>query len=68
MTTTFKKRQKEMKRMEKARTKAERRFQKKQEERVGEGGPPIEASDAFDEAYLPAETEPETEPAADPQP
>jgi hypothetical protein len=64
MTTTFKKRQKEMKRMEKARTKAERRFQRKQEERVGEGGPPIEASDAFDEAYLPAETES----AADPQP
>jgi hypothetical protein len=64
MTTTFKKRQKEMKRMEKARTKAERRFQKKQEERVGEGGPPIEASDAFDEAYLPAETES----VADPQP
>jgi hypothetical protein len=64
MTTTFKKRQKEMKRMEKARTKAERRFQKKQEDdRVGEGGPPIEASDAFDEAYLP----PETAPIADPQ-
>ena len=64
MTTTFKKRQKEMKRMEKARTKAERRFQKKQEERVGEGGPPIEPSYAFDEAYLPAETEI----LADPQP
>jgi|HubBroStandDraft_5_1064220.scaffolds.fasta_scaffold1485726_1 hypothetical protein len=64
MTTTFKKRQKEMKRMEKARTKAERRFQKKLEEGSGEGGPPIEASDAFDEAYLPIETKP----APDPQP
>ena len=33
MTTTFKKRQKEMKRMEKARMKAERRAQKKLEPR-----------------------------------
>jgi hypothetical protein len=39
MTTTFKKRQKEMKRMEKARMKAERRAQKKLE--PSEGGPEI---------------------------
>ncbi|MGH9747169.1 MAG: hypothetical protein ACRD59_13815 [Candidatus Acidiferrales bacterium] len=39
MTTTFKKRQKEMKRMEKARMKAERRAQKKLE--PNEGGPEI---------------------------
>lgn len=35
MTTTFQKRQKEMKRMEKARQKAERRAQKKLEPRTG---------------------------------
>ncbi len=35
MTTTFQKRQKEMKRMEKARAKAERRAQKKTEPRTG---------------------------------
>ncbi|HTP44883.1 MAG TPA: hypothetical protein VMJ13_09960 [Candidatus Acidoferrum sp.] len=35
MTTTFKKRQKEMKRMEKARMKAERRAQKKAEPGAG---------------------------------
>ncbi len=36
MTTTFQKRQKEMKRMEKARMKAERREQKKLEPKAGE--------------------------------
>jgi hypothetical protein len=45
MTTTFKKRQKEMKRMEKARMKAERRAQKKLE--PNEGGPEIAHNDAF---------------------
>ena len=39
MTTTFQKRQKEMKRMEKARMKAERRAQKKLEDRTGSDVP-----------------------------
>ncbi|MGA8145937.1 MAG: hypothetical protein WB987_18770 [Candidatus Acidiferrales bacterium] len=46
MTTTFKKRQKEMKRMEKARMKAERRAQKKQEPRV-EGDDIASGNEAF---------------------
>lgn len=40
MTTTFQKRQKEMKRMEKARMKAERRAQKKLAARSGTGESP----------------------------
>jgi hypothetical protein len=49
MAITFQKRQKEMKRMEKQRAKAERRAQKKLEKRdTPEGsGPPIEHADAF---------------------
>jgi hypothetical protein len=46
MTTTFKKRQKEMKRMEKARMKAERRAQKKLEPRV-EGDEIASGNEAF---------------------
>jgi hypothetical protein len=46
MTTTFKKRQKEMKRMEKARMKAERRAQKKLEPRV-EGDEIATSNEAF---------------------
>lgn len=46
MTTTFKKRQKEMKRMEKARMKAERRAQKKLEPRV-EGDDIAPGNEAF---------------------
>lgn len=46
MTTTFKKRQKEMKRMEKARMKAERRAQKKLEPRV-EGDDIASGNEAF---------------------
>lgn len=46
MTTTFQKRQKEMKRMEKARMKAERRAQKKLAEREpGEAGIEIGAGE-----------------------
>jgi|HubBroStandDraft_4_1064222.scaffolds.fasta_scaffold240768_1 hypothetical protein len=46
MTTTFKKRQKEMKRMEKARMKAERRAQKKLEPRA-EGDDIATGNEAF---------------------
>jgi len=46
MTTTFKKRQKEMKRMEKARMKAERRAQKKLEPRI-EGDEIATSNEAF---------------------
>ncbi|MGD0402948.1 MAG: hypothetical protein ABSB66_07105 [Candidatus Acidiferrales bacterium] len=61
MTTTFKKRQKEMKRMDKARMKAERRAQEKLEPRVGG---PVEEFDtriedlqplAFDDSPTPSE-------------
>jgi hypothetical protein len=56
MTTTFQKRQKEMKRMEKARMKAERRAQKKLAPRT-----PIEVSrDSSFEG--PAAGEPESDP------
>jgi hypothetical protein len=46
MTTTFKKRQKEMKRMDKARSKAERRAQKKLEVREG---PPVDEYATIDD-------------------
>ena len=46
MTTTFKKRQKEMKRMDKARPKAERRAQKKLEVREG---PPVDEYATIDD-------------------
>ncbi len=62
MTTTFKKRQKEMKRMEKARMKAERRFQKKLEDRSGISGPPVEHADSFDDAVVATEPEPVSDP------
>jgi hypothetical protein len=52
MATTFLKRQKEMKRLEKAREKAERRAQKKLE---GSTGPEIERSSEWDN--LPPEDE-----------
>ena len=52
MATTFLKRQKEMKRLEKAREKAERRAQKKLE---GSTGPEIERSSEWDN--LPPEEE-----------
>jgi hypothetical protein len=64
MTTTFKKRQKEMKRMDKARMKAERRAQKKLE--VREDGPSVELFDttiedlqplALDDSGIPSERE-----------
>jgi hypothetical protein len=64
MTTTFKKRQKEMKRMDKARAKAERRAQKKLEPR--EDGSSADIFDtriedlqplALDDSNLPAERE-----------
>ncbi len=51
MATTFQKRQKEMKRLEKARDKAERRAQKKLIERTP-GGPPIEALEPMDNEGL----------------
>jgi hypothetical protein len=51
MTTTFKKRQKEMKRMDKARMKAERRAQKKLEPR--EGGSSVELFDTTIEDLQP---------------
>jgi hypothetical protein len=54
MATTFQKRQKEMKRLEKARDKAERRAQKKLIERTP-GGPPIEALEPMDNTGLDAE-------------
>ena len=47
MATTFQKRQKEMKRLEKQRDKAERRAQKKLIKPVP-GGPPVEAMDPAD--------------------
>ena len=47
MATTFQKRQKEMKRLEKARDKAERRAQKKLI-KPAPGGPPIEALNPAD--------------------
>ena len=47
MTTTFKKRQKEMKRMEKARMKAERRAQKKSEPNAGSGPEMATHNEAF---------------------
>jgi hypothetical protein len=53
MATTFLKRQKEMKRLEKAREKAERRAQRKLE--GGSSGPEIERSSEWDN--LPAEDE-----------
>jgi hypothetical protein len=64
MTTTFKKRQKEMKRMDKARMKAERRAQKKLE--VREDGPSVELFDttiedlqplALDDSRMPSDHE-----------
>ena len=64
MTTTFKKRQKEMKRMDKARMKAERRAQEKLEPR--EGSPSVEEFDtriedlqplALDDSSLPSDGE-----------
>jgi hypothetical protein len=51
MATTFQKRQKEMKRLEKARDKAERRAQKKLI-KPAPGGPPIEAMDPTDLGLL----------------
>ena len=51
MTTTFKKRQKEMKRMDKARMKAERRAQKKLEPR--DGVPSVEVFDTTIEDLQP---------------
>lgn len=57
MTTTFQKRQKEMKRMEKARMKAERRAQKKLAARSGTGESP--------EPQI-APAEPQAGPALDP--
>jgi hypothetical protein len=59
MTTTFQKRQKEMKRMEKARMKAERRAQKKLAPRT-----PIEVSrdSSFEGFEGPAAGEPESDP------
>jgi hypothetical protein len=47
MTTTFKKRQKEMKRMEKARMKAERRVQKKSDPNAGSGPEMATHNEAF---------------------
>jgi len=47
MATTFQKRQKEMKRLEKARDKAERRAQKKLI-KPEPGGPPVEAMNPAD--------------------
>lgn len=48
MTTTFQKRQKEMKRIEKQRMKAERRAQRKIEKAAEPGaGAPIEHDDSF---------------------
>jgi hypothetical protein len=64
MTTTFKKRQKEMKRMDKARMKAERRAQKKLEPR--EVGSSVEIFDttiedlqplALEDSIIPADQE-----------
>jgi hypothetical protein len=64
MTTTFKKRQKEMKRMDKARMKAERRAQKKLEPR--EDGSSVDVFDtriedlqplALDDSSIPSERE-----------
>jgi hypothetical protein len=63
MATTFQKRQKEMKRLEKQRDKAERRAQKKLIKNAP-GGPPIEALEPMDNEGLdvdfaiPAITEP----------
>lgn len=52
--TTFQKRQKEMKRMEKQRLKAERRAQKKVEKTAEPGsGAPIEYDDSFQ--FVPAD-------------
>jgi hypothetical protein len=51
MATTFQKRQKEMKRLEKARDKAERRAQKKLIKGTP-GGPPIEALEPMDNEGL----------------
>lgn len=64
MATTFKKRQKEMKRMDKARMKAERRAQKK----IAPAG--TDASNdniAWDEQVVPGQGEPYIE-DSDPQP
>ena len=57
MTTTFKKRQKEMKRMDKARAKAERRFSKKSETSEGVSGDGI----AWDEKVVPIRLEEDLE-------
>ena len=51
MATTFQKRQKEMKRLEKARDKAERRAQKKLIKGTP-GGPPVEALEPMDNEGL----------------
>jgi hypothetical protein len=63
MTTTFKKRQKEMKRMDKARMKAERRAQKKLEP----GTNPSDDNIAWDEQVVPQTSDPTFE-DSEPQP
>ena len=65
MATTFQKRQKEMKRIEKQRAKAERRAQKKQEKRDNPDafGAPIESfEDTFGEALGETEIAPPVDP------
>jgi hypothetical protein len=64
MTTTFKKRQKEMKRMDKARMKAERRAQKKLEPA---GTSTSNDNIAWDEQVVPQTIDPAFE-DSDPQP
>jgi hypothetical protein len=59
MPTTFQKRQKEMKRLDKQKMKAERRAQKKVQPR-SEGGPPIERMLDSDLGL-----EPESDPASE---
>jgi hypothetical protein len=59
MPTTFQKRQKEMKRLDKQKMKAERRAQKKVQPRSG-GGPPIERMLDSDLGL-----EPESDPASE---
>ena len=62
MTTTFQKRQREMKKQEKARNKAERRAQRKLEKvttNEGEGGPEMGTFEPF-EPFEPSDTAPES--------
>jgi hypothetical protein len=66
MATTFQKRQKEMKRLEKARAKMERRAQKKLEPRVAGAGPEMsdevvragDFGDDYEDVNAPLESEP----------